>query len=85
MRAPEPMIDDELLLRVLTGAASGPECEIVVEWRAASAANDRRYRDLRRILEALAEYERALPVSSPPDPAALLRRAALRRQDHGSV
>src|SRR6266571_3492282 len=79
MPVPESRIDDEVLMRVLTGAASGREREAVAAWRRASVANDYRYREVERILEALAAHDRTLPVSSPPAPAALLRRATLRQ------
>ena len=65
MPVPDPIIDDEVLMRVLTGAASGREQETVVAWRRVSAANEYRFREVERILDALAAHERTLLVSSP--------------------
>jgi ferric-dicitrate binding protein FerR (iron transport regulator) len=84
MPVPDPIIDDEVLMRVLTGAASGREQETVVAWRRASAANEYRFRGVERILDALAAHERTLLVSSPPAAVALLRRATLRQARRGS-
>jgi transmembrane sensor len=84
MPVPEPTIDDEVLMRVLTGAASGRERAAVETWRRASVANEYRYREVERILDALAAHECSLPVSSPPAPAALLRRATLREARRAS-
>src|SRR5438874_10443294 len=83
MPVPESRSDDEVLMRVLTGAASGRERDVVVTWRRASVANEYRFREVERILDALAAHERILPVSSPPAPAALLRRATLRQARRG--
>src|SRR5439155_14114156 len=41
-----------------------------------------RYREVERILDAVAAHERTLAVSSPPAPAALLRRATVRQARH---
>jgi len=84
MPIPERIIDDEVLMRVLTGAASGGEREAVIAWRRASGANEYRYREVERILDAVAANERTLPASSPPAPAALLRRATFRQAQRDS-
>ena len=71
-------MDDELLLRVLTGTANARQSEAAHKWRNASADNARRYAELERMLDDVTRWYAAGDVPEPPSALALVRQAGLR-------
>jgi transmembrane sensor len=66
---------DEVILRVLRGAASAVEDRAVRLWRQESPENEIRYRELAAVLALTKQHEAALPRPRVPEVAELIRRA----------
>jgi transmembrane sensor len=81
-------MDDELLYRAATGRATADEQRVVAKWRAASAANERRYQEIVDVLRLTAAADDRLSFGPAPSTQELLGRTgaftggAARRRRH---
>jgi len=66
---------DDLILRSLDGATTEDEERTLVEWRAASPDNERRFRELAQLIGALGAVSGPRRRAERPTAAALLERA----------
>ncbi|MEO8448764.1 MAG: FecR domain-containing protein [Gemmatimonadota bacterium] len=73
------MLEDQLLFRSIKGFTSQEEEQTVAAWRAAAPANERRYRELKLVLEAAGRSHRLVETKAPPV-LDLLEEAARREQ-----
>lgn len=64
--------EDELVIRFLDGKARGPDEQDLREWRAASPANDARYREWERVWARTEPLLAELQAVDPPEIADLL-------------
>jgi transmembrane sensor len=72
-------VDDELLMRVLTGSANDAERAAVEAWKTAAPENARHLHELEEMLGGISTWYRATPSTPPPAAETLIRRAGLRQ------
>jgi len=70
---------EPLILKWLEGSATPEEAQALDAWRAASADNERTFRELSRVWAALSSARPTEAVGLPPAPHDLMARAGVRR------
>jgi ferric-dicitrate binding protein FerR (iron transport regulator) len=68
-------VNEELLMRALTGRAIDAELAAVEAWRAALPEHERQLRELEHLLADIAAWYRATPLRPAPAVDALILRA----------
>lgn len=72
---------DTLIVRSLQGRATPQEEERILRWRLASEENDRKYREIARILALCRRLDATIPVSPPPSARVIIARAQERARE----
>jgi transmembrane sensor len=68
-------VDDELMLRVISGKATNEEAQAVRAWRRAAPENEERYAALERLLGDTTAWYKSVEVPPVPSAQQLIRRA----------